>query len=1281
MSSSRRHSAGRSPLVRAQSQITSFFSPGKASKESPKPSPSPCDDPSASQSKQKKPRLVIPPSPASNANKTPPSAAKNSYSEDVVGKRVKVFWPIDKAWYEGRISSFDAMHGKHLVRYDDGEEEVLNLNNEKIEWVEDEPPRSLRRLRRMSDKVETACSEGDMENSICKEDSTDDEEWDKVGREVVEDDDSDEVDLEDEDEEVVVSSSRRSNGSTSSKRRKTVNVEKWDCAKKIKFDRKRKKIANEASSSVMETTAIPALTNNKRFQILDTLDSTLTSEAAERFGKREAEKFKFLQEKRKDAHGRQPGDINYDPRTLYLPPEFLRTLTGAQRQWWEFKSKHMDKVLFFKMGKFYELFEMDAHIATRELDLQYMKGEQPHCGFPEKNYSVNLEKLARKGFRVLVVEQTETPEQLELRRKKMGTKDKVVKREICALVTQGTLTEGESLLTNPDSSYMLSIMEHCQNNGVDGKGDVAIGLCVVDVSTSMFMVGQFEDDLERSSLRAILSELRPIEIIKPSKVLTSGTERVIKNNTRNPLVNDLLPSEEFWDAEKTVTEIRKYYNLSAIMVDNDGTSADNGENSLQGLPDVLTELVSAGIDGSYALSALGGCLFYLRQAFLDEKLLKCAKFERLPCSAFFQRHQKPYMILDAAALENLEIMENNKDGGLSGTLFAQLDHCVTACGKRLLKGWLARPLYDLRSIVERQDAVACFKGAGLGFALEFRKELSKLRDMERLLSRLFISCEAHGRNGNMVVLYEDAAKKQLQEFTASLYGCEAMIQACSSLRTILTTTESTLLHYLLTPGEGLPDMSSEIDHFKVAFDWSEADRTGRVIPHEGGDFEYDASCKILKEIESNLLRYLKEQRKLLGSSAINYVTIGKDSYLLEVPENLVGAVPSEYELQSSKKGYFRYWTPKIRDLLSELSQAEAEKESKLKGILQRLIGQFSEHHSKWRKMVSVIAELDVLISLAIASDYYEGPTCRPVMREASLGNVPYLSARGLGHPVLRNDALGKGSFVPNDVRIGGIGQPRFILLTGPNMGGKSTLLRQVCLAAVLAQLGADVPAESFELSPVDRIFVRMGARDNIMAGHSTFLMELSETAGVLSCATQNSLVALDELGRGTSTSDGQAIAASVFEYLVHQVQCRGLFSTHYHRLTLEYKNNTEVSMCHMACQVGKVGGVEEVTFLYRLTPGSCPKSYGVNVARLAGLPTSVLQKATRKSHDFEISNRKHHSGAEGMISNVKMNDQAALIKEFLSVAEACNQHEASHIVNLRLLGDIQQRARLLVLGK
>ncbi|KAL3604779.1 hypothetical protein D5086_005638 [Populus alba] len=691
--------------------------------------------------------------------------------------------------------------------------------------------------------------------------------------------------------------------------------------------------------------------------VFNGFENALMTDASERFSTREAEKFPFLGRERNPSLwlGKSRKDrtrtavieksrlnsysiaphlcdaLNESSRAVFM--NFI--VCYVERQWWEFKSKHMDKVLFFKMGKFYELFEMDAHVGAKELDLQYMKGEQPRCGFPEKNFSLNVEKLARKGYRVLVVEQIETPEQLELRRKEKGSKDKVVKREICAVITKGTLTEGELLSANPDASYLMALTENRQSLANQGLERI-FGVCVVDVTTSKIILGQFGDDAECSSLRCLLSELRPVEIVKPAKMLSSETERVMVRHTRNPSVNELATLSEFWDAEKTVQEVKTIYkhigDLSASGPLNktnlDTTNLNVGEYRPSCLPSILSEFVNKGENGSLALPALGGALYYLKQAFLDETLLIFVKFDSLPCSDFYEDAKKPYMILDAAALENLEIFENSRN--------------VDTSGKEAASG-------------------------------------------------------------------------------VYICGCELVAQACSSLAVILENVESGRLLHLLTPGV---------------------------------DVEYDSACEKVKEVESSLATHLKEQQKLLGDTSITYVTVGKEAYLLELPEHLRGSIPQDYEPHSSKKGFYRYWTPSIKKFLGELSQVESEKESALKSILQRLIVLFCKYHDKWRQLVSATAELDVLISLAIASDCYEGPACRPII----------------------------GAFVPNDISIGGSGCASFILLSGPNMGGKSTLLRQVCLAVILAQIGADVPAESFELSPVDRIFARMGVKDHIMAG-------------------------------------------------------------------------------------------------------------------------------------------------------------------------------------------------------
>ncbi|KAI3980709.1 hypothetical protein MKX01_025274 [Papaver californicum] len=1330
MAPSRRLSNGRSPLVNKQSQITAFFTPGKSTtsvspssappfQQNPKSTPPNPKyiPPKPKSSDSKKPLLVIgshdhqsPSTPTSNLSsiKTPESG-KRLYGESVVRKRIRVYWPVDKKWYDGFVKSFDSLSGKHLIQYDDSEEEELYLEKEKIEWAAEEEKTKFRRLKRnlasenvVLDVVEkeevksrlrrglkmVVVEDDEEEEGGSGGDDSEDEDWGKnVEKEII-DDEMEELDLvEEEVDEEVESKSKRGCNSEPRKRKK-LDAEKLGSDKKCKTEGNIGKAVSKISQNGNGSGLFGLSVNLEREHFIPNTDNVLTGDIAERFGNLEVEKFCFLGKDRRDAKRRRPGDVDYDPNTLYLPPDFVNNLTGGQRQWWEFKAKHMDKVLFFKMGKFYELYEMDAHIGTKELDLQYMRGEQPHCGFPEKNFSMNAEKLARKGYCVLVVEQTETPDQLELRRKK-GSKDKVVKREICAVVTKGTLIEGEMLTINPDASYMISITEGFMASE-NQKDVLAIGVCIVDVSTSRFMLGQFADDSERNSLCSLLSELRPVEIIKPAKLLSSGSEKVLLTHTRSPLVNELVPLLEFWSAEKTVTEVRSIYRRRKDQpvtlkksIEDSGTNIEDG--GLNDLPDVISELVNDGERGSYAVSAFGGCLSYLRKAFLDQSLLKCAKFELLPCSRFRDIHQKPYMILDAAAIESLELFENTRDGSSTGTLYGQLNQCVTSFGKRMLKNWLVRPLYLAESIRERQDAVAGLRGDALPHVLEFRKELSKLPDMERLLGRIFSRSEANGRNANKVILYEDEAKRQLQEFISALRGCELMARACSSLSTKLENVESSLLKRLLTPGKDLPDLSQVLNHFKEAFYWTEAGQSGRIIPHVGADTEYDFACEVVKEIESKLERHREEQQKVIQDASIKYVIVGKDTYLLEIPESLQGRVPQNYELRSSKKGVMRYWTPDIKKLLGELSQAESEKESKLKCILQRLIGCFCEHHIRWRQLVSATAELDVLISLAIVSDYYEGPICRPTILDSpSSCEVPRLCGKSLGHPVLTSDSLGKGAFVPNDVNLGGPGCPSFILLTGPNMGGKSTLIRQICIAVILAQLGADVPAEHFEISPVDRIFVRMGAKDHIMSGQSTFLTELSETASMLSSATSKSLVALDELGRGTSTSDGQAIAESVLDHFVHKVYCRGLFSTHYHRLAVDYERDPQVALCHMGCRVGKEnGGVEEVTFLYKLTPGACPKSYGVNVARLAGTPDSVLQKAAAMSREFERvygkKKLKPTGSKEELSSSNKDEKIASLIKElghFLAKSSCLGDSE---VKGMSSLIELQQTGRRLLL--
>ncbi|XVF22104.1 hypothetical protein REPUB_Repub12eG0145100 [Reevesia pubescens] len=587
MAPSRRQSNGRSPLVNQLSQITSFFkenSPSSSQCPSPSPTPtiakqtfklnpnakpnrSPTKSPSPSpttpspvQHKLKKPLRVIDQTPPPTPSMPP---ADKSYGNEVVEKRIR---------YE----------------YDDAEEEELDLGKEKIEWVK-ETTGWLKRLRRGSAFKKVVIDDEDEDEDMTENvkgksdddiDDSSDEDWRKNGEKEANEDTE-----EDEEEGGMKMSKRKCGRKTESKKRKESGGAKSESGKKSKTS---PDVSNKEEFKVCLVETVKKIESDKA---CNGFANALVGDASERFGEREAEKLHFLGPNlasfnkgwllpselldcqllskydfmRRDANRKCPGDVNYNPKTLYLPHDFLKSLPGGQRQWWEFKSKHMDKVLFFKMGKFYELFEMDAHVGGKKLDLQYMKGEQPHCGFPETNFSLNVEKLARKGYRVLVVEQTETPEQLELHQKEKGAKDKVVKREICAVVTKVTLTEGEMLSANPDPSYLMAVTESCQSSTKQNEERV-FGVCAVDVATSRVILGQFGDDSECSALCCLLAELRPVEIIKPTKLLSLETERVMLKHTRNPLVNELVPSSEFWDGMETKLFMKSKLSTSVLMI-------------------------------------------------------------------------------------------------------------------------------------------------------------------------------------------------------------------------------------------------------------------------------------------------------------------------------------------------------------------------------------------------------------------------------------------------------------------------------------------------------------------------------------------------------------------------------------------------------------------------------------------------------------------------------------------------------------------------------------------
>ncbi|XP_015590285.1 probable DNA mismatch repair protein Msh6 [Cephus cinctus] len=918
-------------------------------------------------------------------------------------------------------------------------------------------------------------------------------------------------------------------------------------------------------------------------------------------------KYDFLQpNKIRDINRKPLTDPNYDPKTVYVPEDFKNSQTPAMRQWWELKSRHFDCVLFFKVGKFYELYHMDAVTGVNELSLSYMRGEFAHSGFPEIAYGRFSASLIERGYKVARVEQTENPDMMSQRCSKMTkpTKfDKVVKREICQISTRGTrvYTPQDAEASTPNSNYLLSLVEKRHSTSTT----VSFGVCFLDTTIGDFHLGQFEDDRYNSRLLTLLAHHPPAHVIYEQGNLSKETLRLISRLLSTVIKEPLLRESQFWSAGTTLKNLHEgdYFKRES----------DSNFTWPEGLQPYLNEGDSLGLtpaeDTELAVSALGGCVYLLKNYLLDQQLLAQGRFQTYipPDFNTVDSNAKAKlannMVLDAITINNLKILGNE------GSLITTVDRCCTPFGKRLLREWICRPSCRKSVIIQRQEAITELMDK-VDVVQNARAMLASLPDLERLLSKIHAEGNAakmRNHPDGRAIMFEGKtySKRKILDFTTTLDGFEKVLDIIALFDDFTSSLicQSTKIE----PNGDFPNLRDTLDHFKTAFDHEEAKKEGCIVPKKGVDTEYDSVLEELGAVKKDLDEYLKKQRDHFGVK-ISFHGTDRKRYQIEIPDSQVKKIGPGYELQSQRKGFKRYYTAEARELLSRQTNAEEHRDKVLKDLNRRVFAKFSEKYEMWNTAVYKLAILDVLISLAEYS--HSGDMCIPEIHDETEDGKNFIEIRDGRHPCLPSD-----NFIPNDTLLACEGSASLVILTGPNMGGKSTLMRQLGLLTIMAQIGCHVPATSCKLSLVDRIFTRLGANDDIMAGQSTFLVELSETAAILQHSTPHSLVLLDELGRGTSTYDGTAIAAAVVSALV-KMQCRTLFSTHYHSLVEDYKTNDNVTLAHMACMVEKEEeeevSQETVTFLYKLSEGACPKSYGFNAARLAGIPQSI----TKRAHDI-----------------------------------------------------------------
>ncbi|CAF1018045.1 unnamed protein product [Didymodactylos carnosus] len=961
-------------------------------------------------------------------------------------------------------------------------------------------------------------------------------------------------------------------------------------------------------------------------------------------GKFKHYQLEWLQDgKRQDANRRLHTDPNYDPKTLYVPESFLNSITPAMRQWWVLKTSYYDTILFFKVGKFYELYNEDAVIGVQQLNLSFMKGETAHCGFPEKAYSKFADMLTSKGYKVARVEQTETPEMMKTRvheTKKSTKYDKTVRREICQITTPGTKTfntlDNENVYR--ENQYLLCLVERpIQDNKTF---QCEFGICLADTAVGQFYIGQFEDDRYYSRLQTLLAQYPPAQILCEKNKLSEKVRKILLLTRAK--MEYLIPNKEMFECAKAVDVLR------------DGNYFTNEKGDIH-WPDVFSEIFNEGdkyglhVRQSYqmAIRALGGLVWYLQYCLIDKELLSMRNFSIFrPADKNIDLKeangiQQKNMILDATTLFNLEILCTSR-GNKDGSLLQAVDKCSTHFGKRLLSRLLVNPLCQVEDINDRLDAIDDLRIKS-DLCAKSRDKLKNIPDLERLFCRIHTLGHRPLNDNhpeNRAILYEEItySKRKIMDFLSSLSGLKTANELIKLYEK--SNFQSTLIHSMtnrvLIDDENLhllstcfPDIDELLKFYDTAFNHKQAKEEGCITPVANVNAEFDQAISDIKDIQKELDDYLKEQKKTLKCQTVKYVDVSKTRYQLEIPDFACKSLNADYEIQSSRKGFKRYHTSEISDLLSKLVEAENRKDIALKSTMSSLFRHFDKHHRIWNRVLQCVGMLDVLLSLTA---YSESSTdmCRPTLLNTDLdcNTQPFINIKDGKHPCLANNL---GSFIPNDIVLADKSSDQswqtksVVLVTGPNMGGKSTLMKETGVLVILAHLGSYVPASSCSMTVCDRIFTRLGAADRIMAGESTFFVELSEASAIIRHATNHSLVLMDELGRGTATFDGTAIACSIVHDLSNRVKCRTLFSTHYHTLVEDFAEHPNVGLGHMACMVetesncstDETPSKETITFLYKFINGPCPKSHGFNAARLANIPEKVVQLAQKKAYEFE----------------------------------------------------------------
>jgi DNA mismatch repair protein MutS len=791
------------------------------------------------------------------------------------------------------------------------------------------------------------------------------------------------------------------------------------------------------------------------------------------------------------------------------------------RQYSAIKQRHPGALLMFRLGDFYELFFEDAVTASKELQITLTSRNKekgvaiPMCGVPYHAAEGYIAKLIRRGYRVAICDQVEDPRLAK----------KLVKREVTRVVTPGTATDS-AILEPRENNYLAAVAER----------DGTLGVAFLDLSTGDFRATEFSGPGAAARLQEELDRMRPSELLvasRPTSPAEARSEPPVPV-TQTPL-DDWVFTEEY------------------------------GARLLRDQFRVAT-LAGYGLEGhGMAVAAAGAVLHYGRET-------QRASLSHLDGIRFYQ--QQDSLILDAATLRNLELLEPAFGETRAATLLGVLDECVTSLGARKLKAWLLRPSLDRAELEARLDVVDEFLKSTIERE-ELRRALGGVQDLERLLSKVTLET-AHARD---------------------LLALKQSFQALPVLHVYLRHFQAARLQALWEHLDELGDLRELLERA--------IHPEPPVLLSEGGLIRpgYSAELDELRDLSQNSKRLLASievrERERTGISSLKVRFNSIFGYYIEVSKANLRLAPADYERKQTLVNAERFTTPELKELEAKILDAEERSQTLERELFVAVRRQVANEARRVRQTAAVLAELDILATFAhlAAERHY----VRPQFPESS-----ELLIEGGRHPVI--ERLGEegpsGKFIANDLYMNST-TDLILIITGPNMGGKSTYLRQAALIALMAQMGSFVPAARAQLPLFDRIFTRIGASDNLARGRSTFMVEMTEAASILNTATPRSLVLLDEVGRGTATFDGLAIAWAVVEHLQKHTRPKTLFATHYHELTELADLLPGVRNYHVSVRESGTN----IVFLRKVERGSADKSYGIEVARLAGLPNKVIARA------------------------------------------------------------------------